>query len=177
MKRILLVAALALPLFWTACKGEGGESKEDVVPKGMRAVDLTPKGFPIKINVPDSATGVLDTLDDPSGIEIKVGGKFDVLVNTAGPEEADIAKQKSLIDAADAGTNNYIINDATTLLWETKFGDLSMFHFYHIVKIGNDTYYVRDNNVNPENQFKKEEVEKMLESAKSLRAKPAPQAE
>lgn len=66
--------------------------------------------------------------------------------------------------------STFTVNDATTLVWETKFGDLSMFHFYTLVKVGNDTYYVRDNTFNTNNQFKKEDVDRMLEASKSLRS-------
>lgn len=174
MKKLFLLAAIALPLMWTSCGP--GETKvvEEVIPKGMVAVDLTKLGQPVKINLPDSTIGILDSLETPAGIQLRIGNGFDILVNTAGTEEQDLAKQKSLIEATDAGMSTFTVNDASTLVWETKFGELSMFHFMTIVKIGTDVYYVRDNNGNPDNAFKKEQVDKMLESAKSLRgAKPA----
>ena len=168
-----MIAAIALPLMWTACGEDKPAETEDVVPKGMRAVDIGPTGFPVKINVPDSSMGVLDTASTPNGVKVRVGNNFDLLVNQGGAEEADLAAVKSLIEATDAGMSSFTVNDATTLVWETKFGDLSMFHFYTLVKVGNDTYYVRDNSFDPNNQFKKEHVDKMLESAKSLRANKA----
>ena len=169
MKKLFILAALALPLMWTACGNDQQETQEEVIPKGMVAVDLIKLGHPVKINVPDSTMGVIDTLATPNGIQVRVGSKFDLLVNIGGAEETDLAKQKSLIEATDAGMSTFTVNDATTLIWETKFGEMSMFHFYTTVKVGDDTYYVRDNNVNPENQFKKEDIDRMLESAKSLR--------
>lgn len=175
MKKLFIIAALALPLMWTACNGDKPtEVQEEVVPKGMVAVSLEKMGQPVKINAPDSTSGIMDTMATPNGIQVRVGSKFDLLVNAGGPEETDLAAQKSLIEATDAGMSTFTVNDATTLVWETKFGDLSMFHFYTVVKVGNDTYYVRDNITNPDNQFKKEDVDRMLESAKSLRSsKPA----
>ncbi len=175
MKRIFLIAAFALPLLWTACSDNPAEVKEDVVPKGMKAIDLTHLGFPLKINIPDSNFfPTVDTMETPVGIEIRIGQHYNVLINGATPEDADLAKQKELIAASsDAGVSNFITSDSSTLVWETKFGDLSMMHFYHIVSIGNDKYYVRDNNNNPDNQFNKDDINRMLESAKSLRAKPA----
>ncbi|HTF02468.1 MAG TPA: hypothetical protein VK826_00520 [Bacteroidia bacterium] len=175
MKKLFVLAALALPLMWTACSDKPA-TPEEVIPKGMVAVDLTKLGHPVKINLPDSTNGVLDSLETPGGIQLRIGNNFDLLVNTAGTEEADIAKQKSLIEAQDAGASTFTVNDATTLVWETKFGELSMFHFYTVIKIGGDTYYVRDNNTNAENMFKKEDVDRMLESAKSLRAMAQPEA-
>lgn len=171
-KKLFILAVLALPILWTSCGDKPEEVQEEVIPKGMVAADLflDSLGFPIKINVPDSTYGILEREATPSGVQVRVGNRFDLLVNIGGAEEADLAKQKSLIEATDAGMSTFTVNDATTLIWETKFGELSMFHFYTLVKVGDDTYYVRDNNTNPENQFKKEDIDRMLESAKSLRA-------
>lgn len=169
-KKLVILAALALPLFFTACGEEKETVTEDVVPAGMRAVVLDKMGMPVKINAPDSAVGILDTMSTPNGAQVRVGNNFDLLVNIGGAEETDLAKVKSLVEATDAGMSTFTVNDATTLVWETKFGDLSMFHFYTLVKVGEDTYYVRDNAFNPDNQFKKEDIDRMLESAKSVRA-------
>ena len=174
MKKLFLLAAIALPLMWTSCGPGETKVEEEVIPKGMVAKDLTDLGQPVKINIPDSSNGSLEAMETPAGIQLRIGNGFDILVNTAGTEEQDLAKQKSLIEATDAGMSTFTVNDASTLVWETKFGELSMFHFMTLVKSGNDVYYVRDNNSNPDNTFKKEQVDKMLESAKSLRAaKPA----
>jgi hypothetical protein len=183
MKRIFLFTLLAAPIFWTAC-GNKTETTEDIVPKGMIALDLglnhDTAGFPVKINVPDS--NYFPTIEKnatANGVQVRIGQHFDILVNTAAPEDADLAKQKTLIAADDAGVQNFLSGDSATLVWETKFGDLSMHHFIRVVKIGADTYTVRDNKDNTENQFKKEDVDKMIESAKSLRARavaPAPES-
>lgn len=184
LKKLLIIAALALPLMWTACGPEKPVETEDIIPPGMRAVDLTKTGLPVKINTPDSSMGVLDTMSTPNGTKVRVGSNFDLLVNLGGTEEADLAAVKALIEATDAGMSTFTVNDATTLVWETKFGEgegaLSVFHFYTLVKVGTDTYYVRDNLFDANNQFKKEDVDRMLESAKSVRANkaaaPAPEA-
>jgi len=181
MKRILFIAAISLPLTWTACSGDKPGETEDIVPKGMKALTLDDKalhldstGFPVKINVPDSTfyPNIYATATS-TGMEVKVGPHFDMLVNIGGAEESNLAKQKELIKATDIGESTFLVDDSTTLLWEVKFGDLSVYHFFHFVRIGTEIYYVRDNVDNPENQFKKEDAEKMLESAKTLRAKPS----
>lgn len=179
MKKLFIIVALALPLTWMSCGGDKPQEQEEVIPKGMVAVDLSMAnlGYPLKINAPDSSFGILDTMVTPNGVQVRVGSKFDLLVNQGGPEETDLAKQKSLIEATDAGMSTFTQNDATTLVWETKFGEMSMYHFYTVVKVGNDTYYVRDNNVNTDNQFKKEDIDRMLESAKSLRSAAKPKTE
>lgn len=178
MKKLLILAAFALPLMWTACGPDEPEVTEDIVPKDMVAVDLTKLGQPVKINAPDSVAGIMDTMATPSGIQVRVGSKFDLLVNIGGPEETDLVAQKSLIEANDAGDETFMVNDSTTLVWETKFGEsASYYHFYVVVRVGSDTYYVRDNYTNTENQFTKEDVDRMLESAKSLRTAVKPKVE
>ncbi len=173
MKRIFLLALLAAPIFWTACSGDK-ETAEEVIPKGMIALDLKNLGYPVKINVPDSNYfPTVDTIASANGAQIRIGQHFDILVNFTTPEDADLEKQKGLITAADAGMSNFLTGDAETLIWETKFGDLSMHHFIRLVKIGDKTYMVRDNNDNTDNQFSKADVDKMIESAKSLRARAA----
>jgi hypothetical protein len=163
-----------MPIFWTACSGDKPETKEDIVPKGMIALDLKSMGYPVKINVPDSNYfPTIDSMASANGAQIRIGQHFDILVNFATPEDADLEKQKVLIQADNAGTPTFLTGDSTTLVWETKFADLSMHHFIHIVKIGTDTYFVRDNKDNVDNQFSKPDVDKMIESAKSLRARPA----
>lgn len=182
-KKLLMIAAIVLPLMWTACGPETPVETEDVIPAGMRAVDISKDsmGYPVKINAPDSTNGMLMTMSTPNGYQVRVGNNFDLLVNQGGTEEADLAAVKALIIATDAGTSTFTVEDATTLVWETKFGDgegaLSVYHFYMLVKVGEDQYYIRDNSFEPNNQFKKEHIDKMLESAKSLRAAKAPATE
>ncbi len=177
MKQLFILAAFALPLFFTSCGEEKSAETEDVIPAGMRAVVLDGMGMPVKINAPDSSAGILDTMSTPNGAQVRVGNNFDLLVNLGGAAEADLAEVKSLIEATDAGKTTFTVNDASTLVWETKFGEgegaLSMYHFYTLVKVGNDTYYVRDNSDNTNNQFKKEDIDRMLEASKSLRASKA----
>ncbi|HLG04027.1 MAG TPA: hypothetical protein VI731_10565 [Bacteroidia bacterium] len=171
----ILLATLSLTLF-NSCGNPTTQSTEDVVPAGWRAIDLTNSGQPLLINVPDSSYfPTVDTMETPTGIQVRVGRNFDLLVNVAGPEEADLEKQKALINATDAGANTFLSSDSATLIWETKFGELSMHHFYRIVKTAHGNFYVRDNNANTDNQFKKEDIDRMVESAKSLRAKPSAQ--
>lgn len=182
MKRIFLITLLAAPIFWTACSGNKTETVEDIVPKGWVALDLglnnDTAGFPVKINIPDSNYfPTVEKTATANGVEVRIGQHFDILVNTAAAEDIDLEKQKGLITAADAGTTNFLPGDSATLVWQTKFGDgdgaLSMHHFIRIVKVGADNYFVRDNNDNVDNQFTKEDVDKMIESAKSLRPRSA----
>lgn len=173
MKKLLFaVVALA---FLQSCSGDTKTTTEDVVPAGQTALDLTPQGFPLKINIPDSTFGVAEVMESAGSIEIKVGSKFDILVNTAAPEDLDLKQQKALAQAAmDGATVNFTKDTTNLLVWETKFFDLKpSHHFYMIMKIGEDNYIIRDNNQNADNQFEAAEIARMKASAASLRAKPA----
>ncbi|HEU4716659.1 MAG TPA: hypothetical protein VFU15_02455 [Bacteroidia bacterium] len=173
MKRFFYAAAVLMSISWMACSGNKPDAQEPPLPQGMKSIHLDHLGFPLNIYIPDSTYyPTVDTSEVPGGAEIKIGSHFDILVNTAGAEESDITKMKSVIEAGDELPKTFTVTDSTTLVWSTNLGDLSMFHFFMIRKVGKDTYYVRDNMDNPDNQFKKEEIDKMMETAKTLHADP-----
>jgi len=174
MKKIALLLALALPVLFTSCGDKTGDPQPETIPAGMRAADLSEHGFPLRMNVPDSTRGKLEIVEnDNGGTMVRVGKNFQVNVNIAEGEAADLKMQKTLITAMDAGQSTFSVDTDTALVYVTKFGEeLSRHHFYMIVKIGNDKYVVRDVD-DPENQFTEDDVKLMMESARSLRAKPA----
>ncbi|MCU0434926.1 MAG: hypothetical protein MUC87_15830 [Bacteroidia bacterium] len=175
--RKLLFAAAAFALL-QSCSGDTKTSVQDIVPAGQTALDLTPQGFPLKINIPDSTFGVAEVMEGAGGVGIKVGSKFEIVVNTAAPEDLDMKQQKALAQASmDGATVNFVTDSDTLLVWETKFFDLKPSrHFYMIKKIGEDNYIIRDNIQNAENQFEAAEIARMQQAAASLRAKPAAEA-
>ncbi|MBI3511032.1 MAG: hypothetical protein HY064_10245 [Bacteroidetes bacterium] len=174
MKQIIFFAACFIPLLWTACGGDKPKEAADTVPKGMVAKELKPQGLPLKINIPDSTFGLAVISETPEGVEVKVGALYDIIVNSASAEESDAMKYKPIVAASDELPKKFTDSSATDLRWEINLGDRTLCHFYHIVKIDNTTYYVRDNMNNTDNEFKKENIDKMLISAKSLRAIPPP---
>ena len=171
MKKVILFAALATAFVWSACSSTP-EVKEDIVPAGMQAKDLTEQGLPLKINIPDSTNGPASISETPTGVEVKVGMSFDIMINSASAEESDITKYRPILEAADELPKTFTQPDSATLRWEVNLGGAPMCHFYHTVKIGTTTYYVRDNN-NADNSFKSENIDAMLKSATSLRERPA----
>lgn len=177
MKHLIYFITLSTSgLLLQAC---GDTSKKtEQVPNGQLVLDLSAQGFPLCINVPDSTFGNAELIENANGIEIRIGNKYDILVNAAGPEDADMKQQKALASASvDVGSNNFMIDSDTLLVWETKFGDLPpQQHFYRLVKIGNDIYYVRDNNQNTTSEFSQADIQRMIESSRSLRIKPAPES-
>jgi hypothetical protein len=174
MKRFLFVLAFATPFLWTACSGDPKETVvEDVVPAGMKSINLTSLGMPMKINIPDSSYyPIVDTSETPQGIRIHIGQHFDMYVNTAGAEESNLQEMKKVIEASDELPKNFTVTSDSLLVWANDLGGAPMNHFFMLIKTASGTYYVRDNKES-ENPFTKEEVDRMMQSAKSLRPIPA----
>lgn len=168
MKHFFYFLSIIITMIYVSCSVE---KPADVVPEGMKALILKDLGYPLSINISDDESGpLLDTTSGPMGLEIKMGGRFDIVLNFAGAEDSDLEKQKVLIMAEDAGDTKFLTSTPDVIIYETKFGELSKFHFIRVINVNGVSYTVRDNNNNPDNQFKKEDIDKMDESAKSLRA-------
>jgi hypothetical protein len=169
MKHILKITlALALVAGIISCNGKKGDEQEQLTaPKGMRYLDISKTGMNLYVLTPDSAAGVLDTIAQSSGeYLIKVGSNFQISVlENAG----DIAQRKADITNDDVNKlKKYVIDDATTLLWESGIADMSEFHFYHIAKIGDRTYVFEDIKGDP---FTQEAAQKMLDACKQAKEK------
>jgi hypothetical protein len=157
---------------------------EEVVPAGMVAVDLSGHGFPLKINVPDSVAqmtmGKMELSEGGAwgGASVVLGKTFQLNINSADAEAADMAQQKVLLAATDAGECTFSTDNDSTLVYVVKFGEeIKRHHFYMIKKIGAEKYVVRDL-PDPDAEYSEADIQKMMEAAKSLRAKPAaPKAE
>ena len=159
---------LALVAGFVSCGGKKGEEQEQLnAPKGMRYLDISKTGMNLYVLTPDSTAGVLDTIAQSSGeYLIKVGNAFQISVlENAG----DIAQRKADITNDDVNKlKKYVIDDATTLMWESGIADMSEFHFYHIAKVGERTYVFEDIKGDP---FTQEAVQKMLDACKQAKEK------
>ncbi|MGZ3864605.1 MAG: hypothetical protein ACXVPN_15240 [Bacteroidia bacterium] len=169
MKYILKITVmLALVAGMISCGGKKGEEQEPLnAPKGMRYLDISKTGMNVYVLTPDSTAGVLDTIAQSSGeYLIKVGNNFQVsILENAG----DIAQRKADITNDDVNKlKKYVVDDATTLLWESGIADMSEFHFYHIAKIGDRTYVFEDIKGDP---FTQEAAQKMLDACKQAKEK------
>jgi hypothetical protein len=164
MKHLLLASAVFVSLLLVSC---GGSKEEEalVAPKGMRYFDISKTGMNLNILIPDSTKGTLDTvLQSWGAYEVKVGSNFQVSVLEDG---GDAATKKA--DNANDDVNKvkqYVIDDPTTLLWESGVADLSEYHFFYSAKIGNRTYVFEDIKGDP---FTKEDVQQMLDACKQAK--------
>jgi hypothetical protein len=169
MKSILnITISLALIAMITSCGGKKQNENEALVaPQGLRYLDVSKTGMNVFVLIPDSSFGILDTIMQSSGeYLVKVGKDYQVaVVETNG----DLNQKKADIAGDDVNKlKKYIVDEATTLMWESGIGDLSEFHFYHIAKLGSRTYVFED--VKGES-FSQQAVQKMLDASKQSKEK------
>ncbi len=169
MKHLLkLTLVFALTANIISCNGKKGEDQEQLTaPKGMRYLDIGRTGMNLFVLTLDSTAGILDTIAQSSGeYLIKVGNGFQVSVLE---NNGDIAQRKADITNDDVNKlKKYVIDDATTLMWESGIADQSEFHFYHVAKVGERTYVFEDIKGEP---FSQATVEKMLDACKQAKEK------
>lgn len=164
--KITLMLALIASII--SCNGKKGEEQEQLAaPKGMRYLDISKTGMNLYVLMPDSAAGILDTIAQSSGeYLIKVGNAFQISVLE---NNGDVAQRKADITNDDVNKlKKYVIDDASTLMWESGIADMSEFHFYHIGKVGERTYVFEDIKGDP---FTLEAVQKMLDACKQAKEK------
>ncbi|HKC69511.1 MAG TPA: hypothetical protein VKG26_14845 [Bacteroidia bacterium] len=168
MKSIFKITLIAGAItVMASCGGKKVEAENLVAPQGTRYFDISKTGMNAFILVPDSSAGILDTVMQSSGeYLVKVGKDFQIsVVETSG----DINQRKADIASDDVNKlKKYIVDDATTLMWESGIGDLSEFHFYHIAKLGNRSYVFEDIKGEP---FSQQAVQKMLDECKQAKEK------
>ena len=167
MKKLLFLLMIPFAVAVVSC---GGEKKEDT-PKipGMMEVDLTPHGFPISIMIPDSTKGIANIeAKSWGGVEIIVGKTFQIMIKE---EAGDVDLRKSDIKANEVSQlKRYIKEEPTLLFYETAIpgAEQSEYHFYSVVKAGDRTFVVEDI---PGEVFGEKDVERMIESSKSIKLK------
>jgi len=164
MKKLFLSLVVSAVIVLCSC---GGETTVEKPQAGMMELDLTPQGLPISITIPDSSKGKMDiTVKSSGATEIKVGKTFAISISEG---EGDITLMKSDIAGNDVNKfKRYVVDEPTSILWESAITDASEFHFYTVVKAGEKSYLVED--IKGE-MFSEEATKKMLESAKGIKVK------
>lgn len=162
-KTLLAISCLAL----FSCGGNKDEEVDLTAPAGMNYLDISKTGMNLYILIPDSSKGKPDTiLQNWGAYEVKVGKDFQISVEEG---NGDIAALKA--DNANNDVNvvkKYIIDEPTTLLWESGIGDLSEFHFYHIAKVGERSYVFSDIKGDA---FDQKAAQAMLDACKAVKEK------
>ncbi len=171
-KTFTLFAFASICVALTSC-GTKEEEKNIEAPAGMVALDLSNHGKQFSIFVPDTTTEKLEVVEQSWGaLEIKVGKHFNISITE---DPGDITYLKSQIKSNDVNVfKSYITDEPETIMWESAI-TVPEFHFYTIQKAAGNTFIIQDV-VSSDDPFNKEEIQKMLDSAKKLVEKPKPNA-
>lgn len=166
MKKLisLLFAVIACVTF-TSC-GEKEKTQSIEAPPGMVALDLSTRGKPFSIFVPDTTAAKLTITEQSWGaLEIRVGKSFQISITE---DPGDIELKKSDIKSNDVNLfKSFLIEEPLTIMWESAITKPE-YHFYSIQKVENNTYVFEDIVPTEGEPLGKEAVQKMLDSSKNL---------
>ena len=175
MKKVFLVVAITFLIAFTGYGSKEEAKVENVVPAGWVEIDLaqpnTTYGLSLFINVPDEATaqGIPEIIESPmGGTQLRVGKDFNIEIL---PGDGNMAAKKEEIAGDMVFKSTYIIDEPDFILYKSEIEDagIKQHHFYGIMKVGTGTYEIED--IKGED-YTEAGVKKMMEAAKSLRAKP-----
>lgn len=169
MKKLFLLLAAPAVLFLASC---GSKTEEAATMPGMTEVQFKINGNALSIMVPDSTKGKMEMVEQSWGAtEIKVGKDFQISIEEG---DGDIALAKSDIAGNDVNKfKRYIKDEPTLLFWESEITAPEC-HFYMIVKPATVSYIIKD--IAGE-MFGEAATQKMVDAAKTLKAKDAPKPE
>ena len=172
-KTFTLLAFAGICVALTSCVAKE-EEKNIEAPAGMVALDLSSHGKQFSIFVPDTTTEKLEVVEQSWGaLEIKVGKHFNISITE---DPGDITLMKSDIKSNDVNVfKSYITDEPETIMWESAI-TVPEFHFYTIQKASGNTYVIQDVISADGSPSNKEQIQKMLDSAKKLVEKPKPNA-
>jgi hypothetical protein len=176
MKKILpLLGVLALSGLM-ACGGgntsnqetENSATEETANVAGMKAYDLNQHGLPLSIMIPDESTGIAEvTPNELGGVDIRVGKNFGIAITFG---DGDIALRKTDLQDDLVYESTIHTDEANLLVYERTIPGAGMeaeHHFYYTTTIGADVFDVQNLVGEP---FGKAAIEKMVNSAKTLKA-------
>ncbi len=174
MKKITLFALLATSCLTLTFCDPKTETKSVEAPAGMVPLDLSKYGKQFSIFVPDTVNSKLEVVEQSWGaLEIKVGKGFQISISE---DAGDIELMKSDIKSNDVNIfKSYIVDEPQTIMWESEITKPE-FHFYTIQKASGSNYVIQDIISTSGEPFTKDQVQKMLDSAKQLVEKQKPNA-
>lgn len=161
------MAACVLAMSVQSCGEKKKEEPKVEAPAGMVVLDLSKYGKPFTIFVPDSSTAKLEIVEQTWGaLEVKVGKDFMISITE---DAGDIELRKSDVKGDEINKfKSFVVDEPATIMWESEITKPE-FHFYSIQKMGNSTYVFEDVKTTDGEPFSKDAVQKMLDSAKSLK--------
>ncbi len=172
-KIINLFSATAILLALTSC-GDKKKNQDIVAPQGMNVLDLSKRGKPFAIFVPDTTVAKLTVTEQTSGaLDIKVGVSFAITINE---QAADIELKKTDIKGDEINKfKAFITEEPTAIFWESEITKPE-FHFLINHKIGNTEYSIEDLKSTETEPLSKDNTQKMFDSAKDIKEVKKPDA-
>lgn len=163
MKNRLIIAIFTILLF-VGCNNTKTESA-DLVISGMMALPITINDNDLSIMVPDSTNGKIEIVEQAWGAtEIKIGNDFQIAISEG---LGDVTLKKSDVKADEVNKLKRFIKDEPSILfWESAITEPE-YHFYMVEKTGELSYIIEDIR---ELNFNKEEIQTMIDAAKSIKA-------
>lgn len=165
---IILSAILFVGCGGDSTTEESQPKKKKKIPKGMIEYDITSKGFPLTVVIPDTINQEMEiVVQDWGETHVKVGKFFQLQIAEGGDmqlRKSDLAEDL-LYKAA------YIIEEDSAILYkqEIEGGNVQpAFHFYMVKNIGGIQYEIQD--VNGEEMYPEKAAQKMMDAAKLISA-------
>ena len=170
MKKIISLFSAAIIISSLISCGESKKPEEPIVaPQGMIVLDLTKYGKPFVIFVPDTTTAKLVVIEQQSGsLDVSVGKIFAVSINE---QAADFEMTKKDIKENEFPKfKSFVIEEPTAIFWESEI-TVPEFHFLLNQKIGTTDYSFKETESTENGPYSKESIQKMFDSAKSIKEK------
>jgi hypothetical protein len=174
MKKVFPYFLVLILATVTACGGssENAETTEEQVnTAGMVELDLNPYGMPLSIMVPDQSVGAAEVLPNEfGGVDIRVGKNYAVSLAFG---DGDVVLRRTDLQDDLVYESTIHTNEANLLVYERNIPGASIdpeHHFYFTTTIGADVFDVQNL---VEQTYGKAAIEKMVISAKTLKAKTA----
>ena len=167
MKKTILLMSIVSAFAFAGCGGKKENNTDETVPAGMVAVDLSKYGKNVIINVPDSTNGPLSVEDMQGAVRIIVGKNFQIDIKE-GEGNMDMKKNEDIKKNEVYKFDKFTVEEPNAIIYSWHMeGGQPEFRMFSAMKVGNVTYEIED--VAGE-IFSEGACQKMLESAKSLRA-------
>ncbi|MCC7301086.1 MAG: hypothetical protein IT233_00440 [Bacteroidia bacterium] len=170
MKNLFLATAFSAAFLFMGCGPGESDTPEIPVPDGMVAFDLSEYGMDVILNIPDSTNGISNHENVGDGVMLRVGNGYGMKVKV-GAGEMEYVKTELIAKSEVYKLEKYVLEEPAAIIWRQYIeGQDTSARMFAFVKVGDVTYEMESD---PDNKFSDDACKAMVESAKSLRAKPA----
>ncbi len=178
MNKAIAIVSLFSMVMFSACGGgestgdqaEGQATEESASMQGMKELNLGEYGMDISIMIPDENTGMAEVIAADWSVEIRVGEGFMISVSIG---EGDLELLKSDLQEDLVYKSEILDESPSHIVYKREIENSGMepeHHFFYIADVEGDQYDVQNLK---DVTYSKEAIDRMLASAKSIKAVPA----